>query len=425
MEIKKKLIVGYTDYALTRSLFRKLSDIKFIKHYKRNELAHRRFLLTLGQYLQHTNEFDEIFVYGTNQAPATFPNGTLGGIMGKVNRSEVDIDATLLYRNEITMETVDFSYPYKINDHTFVTFKPEYKPHIFGIFQTFSLNVWITLASALLAITLLSHFILKYKCNFGKTVLHVFAILMKQSAIIVPSSLSENFLVYSWVIGSMILCLSHDSVLLSFLSVPPVTKIKHLSDLAVAVEKGEYNCISSSVSGDEKYLRATEHLGVIADNISKNYLRLTTLFENFIRGNRSMEIAYFTQTNFLGIFDEKYFVSEDRFLQSISSMSVRRGFCCKELLDTFVHRMMASGLYFKYFSDQIFSGSFYVGITENETTNRKLTMTDLAPAFILLLCGHFISLLVFCREIVSGRKNRRILKTVKQRRRNLCSEISV
>lgn len=39
-----------------------------------------------------------------------------------------------------------------------------------------------------------------------------------------------------------------------------------------------------------------------------------------------------------------------------------------------------------------------------EATNRKLTLIDLAPAFIFLLTGYFISFGLLIVEIVSSRK---------------------
>ena len=429
MEIKKKLILGFTDRSMRRSsLFREINHDELIKRYSSEFNYNGRLLLALGQYLQHTNKFGKIFVYINNQIPPRFDNGTVGGIPALVNRSQVDIDVTILRFDEGLMETVDLVYPFKIVDHTFVTLKPEYKPHVFGIFQTFSLNVWLTLASFLFAITILSYFVLKYKCSIGKVVFHIFSVLMKQNARIVPSSFAENLLVYSWVIGAMVLCLSHDSVILSFLSFPPLTKIKHLSDLAAAVERGDCNCIAGPDSGIADYLRdkGQEHFGVIADDISKNSDRFFHLLKNFGRGNKTTELAYFSLTDFLDFFAEKYFISEDRFFQVIASMSVPRGFYYKELVDTFVHRMMASGIYFKYYSDFTFLKSPLFRITGIERTNRKLTLTDLAPAFIFLLCGYFISLSVLFWEMVSSRRNRRILKKVKTRRIKIAlNEISV
>ena len=217
MTRENSLILGFTDVESSRSpVFRETNDEKFIKRYSRKDFVTGRMLLALGQYLQHTSLFDRIFLYSTRQLPGIYPNGSFGGIMGMVNRSEVDIEVTLMQCDEDTVGTVDFIYPFKINDFTFVTFKPEYEPHIFGIFQTFSLNVWMILASVLFAITILSHFILKYKFNFSKVLFHVFAVLMRQNAIIIPTSFAENLLIYSWVIGAMILCLSYDSVFFIF-----------------------------------------------------------------------------------------------------------------------------------------------------------------------------------------------------------------
>ena len=231
-----------------------------------------------------------------------------------VSLSDIDIGATPLHFQGITMEAVDFIYPFNINDFTFVAFRPEYKPHICGIFQTFLLHVWITLASTFFGMTLIYHFILKYKCNIGNFFVNVFAILMRQSAIIIPS-FAENLLYYSWVIGAMILCLSNDSVFLSFLSVPPLTKIMHLSDLATAIQKEDYKWIALKSTGVVNYLRSTEqeHLGIITDDITKNRFRFNFLFDNFARSNKTTEIVFFAQTDILDIFSGKFFSLEDKF----------------------------------------------------------------------------------------------------------------
>ena len=127
MGAQKNLILGSTDFTRHSPLFCEMNDKELIK-YTRNDSPRGRLLLALGQYLQHTNVYDRIFVYITNQASGIYLNGTFGGIIGKVNPSEVDIDVTSLLCEDITMETVNISYPFKINDFTFVTFKPKYKP---------------------------------------------------------------------------------------------------------------------------------------------------------------------------------------------------------------------------------------------------------------------------------------------------------
>lgn len=51
---------------------------------------------------------------------------------------------------------------------------------------------------------------------------------------------------------------------------------------------------------------------------------------------------------------EVSYVSEDRFLEFMSAMPVRKGFYCKKILNTVVHRLTASGLFFKLYKDSVF-----------------------------------------------------------------------
>ena len=63
--------------------------------------------------------------------------------------------------------------------------------------------------------------------------------------------------------------------------------------------------------------------------------------------------------------------------------------------------MMASGLYSKYKSDKSFLNRLPLLLEhqEKENTKRKLTLTDVAPAFIFLIEGYFISIIVFMGEL--------------------------
>ena len=88
-------------------------------------------------------------------------DGSLGGLIGKINRSETDIGVTPFAMSERSAEDVDFCYPFKFEDYTFVTRKARYVPQIFGMFQTLSLSVWITIACVLLALMITNYFFFK------------------------------------------------------------------------------------------------------------------------------------------------------------------------------------------------------------------------------------------------------------------------
>ena len=423
MNYQSNVRLGLDHYIFTRSQWSqngKISDeiIKKLLSAKANPYGN--LLLCLKQYLgQYFNGIDIVLSFQEDDL-----NVTVGGLEGMVNRSEVDIGLRPLGMDEETLEMVDFAYPYKLHYSTFITQKPKYEPHFFGIFQTFSLQVWIAVASVFIAVSLAHQLILKKKFDFKAIAFHVFAVLMRQNAPIKPSKFAEKMLMYFWVFGAMILCLSHDSVFLSFLSLPPVRKIKNLSELSTAVQKGEYHCFEFPNSHIARFLRNTEeeNLRVIADDIDKNDISFKKLISNFLYGDKSINIVLFKDANNLDFFIGNYFISEDRFVERMTAMYMRKDFCCKDMINTFVHRVMASGIYFKVFKDSNLALLYYSRsrMTEIES-KRKLTLIDLAPAFIFLLGGHLISFTVFVFEIKMNQKNVRYLirETKKFRKKRL------
>ena len=98
---------------------------------------------------------------------------------------------------------------------------------------------------------------------------------------------------------------------------------------------------------------------------------------------------------------------------------VRKDFCCKKLLENFVHRMMASGIYHKHWNDKVFLSrlSFLSTRSKNDSSQRKLTLTDVALAFLFLTMGYFISVLILIGEILANRRMN-VKKKEKYKRKN-------
>lgn len=399
---------------------------EFIPDFLSEKMNHEAMLTNiLREYLVlYTKKFDYAYFRVTNETDGISLNGNyFYGLYYLLNTSLVDISAVPAIMTERTLDKVDFAYPYKLFSYTFVTAKPVYKTQIFGIFQTLSLTVWITIFSTFIMVMLVSYAIFKKKCTFDRTLFHVLAVLVRQTCLITPVSYAEKILTYSWVIGAMVLCLAYDSVFLSFLAIPPFTKIKHLTDLASAIEKGEYHAMTHYLDNiAERLLNSKErHLQVIGKHIlQNNFIYNNNVLEIFMRNSSNHNVAYFIDTEVLDGLGGKYFISEDRFFQGMSGMRVRRGFCCKKLLDTFVHRIMASGIWLKNFNQGNFLKSLKLLLKypEERIDKRKLTLTDVAPAFIILLSGYFISCLTLIGEMASNRKNR-VYRLKRNKRRNI------
>ena len=388
-----------------------------------------QFILAFEQYLKYAKKLDRVTYIFYDQTYKFIPNSTNPETALIINSPDIDIWIPPYRMSETLMPVMDFSYPISLLDYMFVTRKPKYRPQIFGIFQTFSLPVWITTAFVFLAMLLVHHIILKCKCNFAKILFHVFAVLMKQGSAIAPSSLGEKILVHSWILGCMILCLSYESVFLSFLSFPPVTKIKLLSELALAVQKGDIQCMSYYQAGVANYLLNTndESLKVIATDILKNNLSYGFTEGEFLN-EKKKNYALFIDSHRADHYREKFFVSEDRFMKSLFAFGIQKNFSFRDLLNIFIHRMMASGIFFKYKSEVDFWRSFYYFSQEQDDNfeKRKLTLTDLAPAFIFLLSGYTVSFIVLIGEILFNKKKvNQSIKRKMKRKRKVHFELSV
>ena len=294
MKTRNNIILAFTDFDASRSTFFDTNDETFLKYCSIKMNRYCRLLLALVQYLQHMKKFDSFFVYINNQHNSRLADGNFTGTLGKLNRSEIEIIANPINMHEEVLEMVDFSYPYAMDYHTFVTQNPKYTPQIFGICRMFSVDVWISLVFTFLALTVVYYLTLKKKSNFCKIFFHVLALLMKQDAIIIPSSFVEKILMYSWIFGAMVLCLAHDSVLLSFLSLPPLTKIKNLSDLAVSIQEGNYKAMAVPSSFVPAYLKDTrkEHIKVIADDILKDKEICVSLLGKFVPDDKTVNTAF-------------------------------------------------------------------------------------------------------------------------------------
>ena len=177
------------------------------------------------KYLEQKLGLGTIRIVFDFERSGVFPNGTLSGLVKRINRSEVHVGVQPFIMDETLLKVVDFTYPYKLADHTFMTHKPEYRPETFGIFRCFRMSVWFTMVSVFSTMVFLCYFIFKKKYKFSEIFLNVSAILMKQNAQVRPSSFAEKLLIYLLVVGTMILFLPYCSTFLAFLSMPPVIKL--------------------------------------------------------------------------------------------------------------------------------------------------------------------------------------------------------
>lgn len=91
--------------------------------------AYGRLLFTLKSFLERYKEkIGTVDYFITYERDLILLNGNLTGLIGHINRSEVDVGVLPMHMNEESVKAVDFCYPFKLYYLTFVTPKPTYKP---------------------------------------------------------------------------------------------------------------------------------------------------------------------------------------------------------------------------------------------------------------------------------------------------------
>lgn len=143
----------------------------------------QQIAITLADYLiKYFKKIDNVSFLFTNESGHIFFNGTKMGLLELINRSAVDIVPYLNIMSKLNIQNVNFAYPFKLYHYTFMTQKTEYKPPVFGIFQTLSSYVWIAIIILVsIALLLIYYAILKWKYSLDKILFHVFAVLLGQS----------------------------------------------------------------------------------------------------------------------------------------------------------------------------------------------------------------------------------------------------
>ena len=131
----------------------------------------------------------------------------------------------------------------------------------------------------------------------------------------------------------MFICLTYDSLFLSFPAFLPIFPIKDVSQLAKSVINGENHCLTP-VTSIYAYLFAKseeESLRIIGKDIQTNNLNHDQIWYNFLNGNINQNLSILIDENVVDILSVgKKFISEDRFLETINAMMVRKDFYCKK-----------------------------------------------------------------------------------------------
>lgn len=335
-----------------------------------------------------------------------FVNGTWNGAIGMVYRNEVDLAISKFAISKIRLQYVDFSYPYLIEELTFATQMPHFKRQTDAIIRPFTNEIWFVLFITVIIMSLT--FSILQNISLFKSLHQVFGILMLQSVKIRHGNIKDKVTVNAWIFGSLFLSYCYMTVLLSYLSIPKMEKQpENFKELAAEIIAGNYKAMTfkDSLIASELQQSKREDIKIIAQHIKKNNYLVEFKKEAFVEIMRKEKFAIICPSTTLKFFlHDEFFVSRDSFKPHLSAIVMPKTFCCKNKIDDFIHMLSSSGIYLKLLNDVIFfeglksKSSKKFGLSENKA--RPLTLSDMSGAFLLIIVGHTLAILVVFVEII-------------------------
>ncbi|GFT09528.1 lig_chan-Glu_bd domain-containing protein [Nephila pilipes] len=321
----------------------------------------------------------------------------------------------VLYMDQTEERTrvVDYIAPHYVLDKTFATDVPGAVPKNVVFISPFQPEIWITILCLFVIPKILRHFTCLWRilpafifklCNYVK------------SSYRKPSgSTKRRILEGSYLVADTLLKFIYMSVLLSFLTVQLKERgIRDMKDLASAVKKGQYKVLMPRGGFDDDFLLNSdrEDYQIIGRAVKQNnwyYVGNTYRDRNIghntaIGGARMSCQIVFGKPPF-----SAQFISEDSYGIWNVAIMVRKGFCCKDPLDTMILRFNSAGLYQKFVDDEVYRTQYRKNKKYSpEEAVKPLTLDDLFSIFLALGILHSLSIIVFLIELIYHRFENRI-----------------
>ncbi|XP_071043006.1 probable glutamate receptor [Parasteatoda tepidariorum] len=318
--------------------------------------------------------------------------GNYTGMMGMLQRNEVDMGFCHLDITYERSKVADSSVPYYQLEKTFMMNHAPLLSTTSAFMYPFGTLTWILFLIVLLSASVLFQTLISPKDSIISVFFNLWGSSFGQGMNYNPRSLSRRIPLGIWLIYSYVIILCYSSVLLSFLTSPiKMKQIKDFKDLYLAVREGKMECLSAAQSKELDNLLKSHvpHLRGLGEYIKRNHWFY--YFPDKVKVPEHVAI--------LGIPDlfrvaigppEKYFYSKDTFAYIHIGVAIRKAFCCKERFNTIVLRILSGGLYNKFREDILFRKDLKRNLNTDysqSTIISPLGLSNLNGVFIIIGIG--------------------------------------
>ncbi|GFY56775.1 uncharacterized protein TNIN_319141 [Trichonephila inaurata madagascariensis] len=319
-------------------------------------------------------------------------NGTWNGIVEMIRNGTADFGMPALGITEERNKDLDFSLPYTILEK-FSTKRVGEKPE--SSFTFFSKRLDLVRFFDASALSLKNVF----KKNFLDFIL-VLGSIVSQAMENVRETPWRRILLGLWLSIATVMTFLYNTNLLSFLTMPEEIPIpRTFEELSKEVLGGKYKCLTPIGTVDRQLLRESnlDYLVKMAEVIEKNNWEYPfgREFVSKLDGPVALLIPRIGMDVLLGT--PPYLNVKS----SLDNMGIRyvgiglkKGFCCKERLNSVLYGILSGGLFEKWQRDHAFLTTLRDRMNvKYEEETMQLTLDDLKLAFFMLLIGYSLAFL--------------------------------
>lgn len=215
-----------------------------------------RLLQILSTFLR----FDfELVIPPTRDWGRLQSDGRWSGLIGLLQNSSADLAISTLTMSAENFAVVDFSYPYTIQDVTFLVERPDLIHNANHLFRPFGFAVWASILCVLVAIPVAFVLLDRGRLSCGLLLFELLGSLLKQPVTFRRETAKVEALFCVWSFFTLVVSSCYSSILLSHLTLPLSEKpIRSFEELSWAVRSGGYRCLCEKGSSIPKMLLSAE-----------------------------------------------------------------------------------------------------------------------------------------------------------------------
>ncbi|XP_067118907.1 glutamate receptor U1-like [Centruroides vittatus] len=332
-------------------------------------------------------------------------DGSWNGIIGRVQRKEVDLSTLSLCVTYDRFQVVDFTIPVTGDKVVFIVSSPKQLSKLTAIIRPFSLKTWIYIVVSTFVTAISFSFIAFVRNNYfperktawttrNFTWFLLRSLTSQGGEIDYDKSTSSRVIIGVWLLATTVLISAYGGILFSYMTRPVYEEVpKNIEQLAIAVKNKEYSCgtLSNSALSELMLGKSEGTVKILSEYISSHPEESFSTFQQGIQHMLHHKYAYITSAYFfatLNMRENSFVISEDLFMSYSIAFPTKKKFKFKNKFNKMLRRLVDAGIYEKLLREAKQAPG--VGYTD---IHHPLSIDDGMSAFILLGSGYLSSYL--------------------------------